>query len=64
MSGCVFFWREMIQPSGQTDPFDADRTVELREEDQGVSAHRQRDDQGRLEQAQMSRAAWMKRDFF
>ena len=37
-------WREMIQPSGQTDPFDVDRTVELGEEDQGVSVHRQRDE--------------------
>ena len=29
----------MIQPSGQTDPFDVDRTVDLREEDRGESAH-------------------------
>ena len=50
--------------SGQTDPCDVDRTMELREEDQGVSVHRRRDEQGRLEQAQMSRAAWMKMDFF
>ena len=53
----------MIQPSGQTDPFDVDRTLEVREEDQGVSVRRQRDEQGRLEQAQMSRAAWMKMEF-
>ena len=45
------FWREMIQPSGQTDPFDVDRTVELREENRGVGVHRQRDEQGGLEQA-------------
>ena len=29
--------------------FDVDRTVEIREEDQGVSVRRQRDEQGRLE---------------
>ena len=52
----------MIQPSGQTDPFDVDRTVVLREEDQGVSVHRLRDELGRLGQAQMSRAAWMRMD--
>ena len=52
----------MIQPSGQTDPFNVDRTVELREEDQEESAHRLRDEQGRLEQAQISRAAWMRMD--
>ena len=51
----------MIQPSGQTDPFDVDRTVELHEEDQGVSVHRQRDEQG--SRCKMSLAAWMKMDF-
>ena len=45
-------WREMIH-SQAAKPilFDVDRTVEIREEDQGVSVHRQRDEQGRLEQA-------------
>ena len=40
----------MIQPSGESDPFDVDRTVDLREEDQEESAHRLRTEQGRLEQ--------------
>ena len=53
----------MIQPSGQTNPFDVDRTGDLREEDQEVSAHGQKDEQGSLEQAQMSRAAWMRMVF-
>ena len=53
----------MIQPSGQTNPFDVDRTGDLREEDQEVSAHGQKDEQGSLEQAQMSRAAWLRMEF-
>ena len=40
----------MIQPSGESDPLNVDRTVDLRDEDQEESAHRLKNEQGRLEQ--------------
>ena len=40
----------MIQSSVESDPFDVDRTVDLRDEDQEESAHRLKYEQGRLEQ--------------
>ena len=40
----------MIQKSGESDPFDVDRTVDLRDEDQEESAHRLKNEKGRLEQ--------------
>ena len=43
----------MSQPSAQTDPFDVDRTMELREKDEELSVHRQKDEQGRLGQARV-----------